>query len=192
MSQRIRPVAMEIVRPRRRRRMGRAILAAGLLAALVPFASADEDSAVVYVHAIPPPVAAVARCDETGPATTSRRTFSGSVIFAVECRALRLNFRHEVVVSDAISGEGARLLGFPKPHPPNADDPEDILYNMDFLDNGEIAELFVDPGAAGVACRHLARWRLRGETPVAELTSWRETDDCSGEAGWTVLVGPGA
>ena len=63
------------------------------------------------------------------------------------------------------------------------------LYNTDLLDNGEIAELFVDPEAKGVACRHVARWRLTGDAPTARLVSWRETPDCTGETGWTVLVG---
>ena len=152
-------------------------------------ALADEDAAVVYIRPVPAPVAAVTRCDETGPATTSRRIFSGFIVFTVECRTLRLNFRYEIVVADEMSGEGARLLTFPKPHPPNPDDPEDVLYNTDLLDNGEIAELFVDPEAKGVACRHKARWRLTGDAPTARLVSWRETADCTGETGWTVLVG---
>jgi hypothetical protein len=152
-------------------------------------ALADEDADIVFVRPMPPAVAAVTRCDETGPGTTSRRIFSGFIVFAVECSTLRLNFRHEVVVADDMSGAGARLMIFPKPHPPNADDPEDVLYTMDFLDSGEIAELFEDPEAKGVACRHVARWRLGGDAPVAKLVDWRETADCSGETGWTVLVG---
>ena len=139
----------------------------------------------------PAPVAAVTRCDETGPATTSRRIFSGFIVFTVECRTVRLNFRYEIVVADEMSGEGARLLTFPKPHPPNPDDPEDVLYNTDLLDNGEIAELFVDPEAQGRRLPHVARWRLTGDAPTARLVSWRETADCSGETGWTVLVGEG-
>ena len=152
-------------------------------------AAADEDADVVFVHPTPPAVAAVTRCDETGPATTSRRIFSGFIVFAVECSVVRLNFRHEVVVADDMSGAGAQLMTFPKAHRPNAGDPEDVLYTMDFLDSGEIAELFIDPEAVGIACRHVARWRLTGDTPMAKLVTWRETDDCSGETGWTVLVG---
>ena len=129
------------------------------------------------------------RCDETGPGTTSRRIFSGFIVFTVECSTVRLNFRYEVVVADEMSGAGARRLTFPKLHPPNPDDPEDVLYTMDFLDSGEIAELFDDPEAKGVACRHVARWRLTGDAPVARLVYWRETTDCSGETGWIVRVG---
>jgi hypothetical protein len=94
-------------------------------------ALADEDAAVVYIRPVPAPVAAVTRCDETGPATTSRRIFSGFIVFTVECPVVRLNFRYEIVAADAVSGEGARLLTFPKPHPANPDDPEDVLYNTD-------------------------------------------------------------
>jgi hypothetical protein len=161
-----------------------AVLAVAALPAL-----ADEDAAVVYIRPVPGPVAAVTRCDETGPATTSRRIFSGFVVFTVECPVVRLNFRYEIVAADEMSGEGARRLTFPKAHPPNPDDPEDVLYNTDLLDNGEIAELFVDPEAVGIACRHVARWRLTGDAPAAKLVYWRETADCSGETGWTVLVG---
>jgi hypothetical protein len=57
---------------------------------------------------------------------------------------------------------------------------------MDLLDTGEIAELFEDPEAKGVACQHVARWRLTGDAPAAELIYWRETANCSGETGWTV------
>ena len=163
-------------------------LAAILVVAAIPGA-ADEEAAVVYIRPTPPAVAAVTRCDETGPAITSRRIFSGFIVFTVECSTLRLNFRYEIVVADEMSGKGARLLTFPKPHAPNPDDPEDIVYNADLLDSGEIAELFIDPGAKGIACRHIARWRLAGDAPTARLVSWRETNDCSGETGWTVLVG---
>jgi hypothetical protein len=152
-------------------------------------ALADEDGSVVYIRPVPPAVAAVARCDETGPAITSRQIFSGYIVFTVECQTVRLNFRHEVVVADEMSGEGARLITFPKPHPPNPDDPEDMLYTMDLFDSGEIGELFIDPEAKDVACRHKARWRLFGDAPTAKLVSWRETADCSGDTGWTVLVG---
>lgn len=52
-----------------------------------------------------------------------------------------------------------------------------------------IAGLFIDPDAVGIACRHIARWRLTGDAPVAKLVHWRESADCSGETGWRVLVG---
>ena len=176
---------------RRRRPSGGHRSALVVLALSVSPAFGDEDAAVTYIRPTPAPVAAVTRCDEAGPATTSRRIFSGFVVFTVECPVVRLNFRYEIVAADEMSGEGARRLTFPKAHPPNPDDPEDVLYNTDLLDNGEIAELFVDPGAKGVACRHKARWRLTGDGPTATLVSWRETADCSGETGWSVLVGEG-
>ena len=172
------------VQPRNTPRYFALLLALTTLPAL-----ADEDADVVHVRPVPSSVAAVTRCDEIGPGTTSRRIFSGFIVFAVECQTVRLNFRHEVVVADEMSGEGARLITFPKAHRPNAGDPEGILYTMDFLDSGEIAELFIDPAAVGIACRHVARWRLTGDAPAAKLVHWRETADCSGETGWRVLVG---
>ena len=56
-------------------------------------------------------------------------------------------------------------MTFPKPHPPNPDDPEDVLYTVDLLDNGEIAELFVDPGRP----ESPAATRRAGGSPATRL-----------------------
>ena len=50
-----------------------------LALAAIP-AVADEDAAVVYIRPVPAPVAAVTRCDETGPADLLRvHRFHGGV-----------------------------------------------------------------------------------------------------------------
>lgn len=166
----------------------RPIVAVAALAAAGAPVAADEEAGPVYLRRPPPLVAALTRCAGEGPGTTLRRIFEGHIVFVVECPTLRLNFRHAIVVADAFSGKGARLVTFEKPHPKTASDPEDVLYTMDLFDSGEIGELFVDPEAKGVACRHVARWRFVGDLPKAELVSWRETDDCGGEGGWRVVV----
>ncbi len=157
--------------------------------ALAAPAFAAEDASEIVLDFVPPPVAEATWCAADGPEFATRRVFAGHVIFAVECPGNNQNFVEALVAADDENGANARAIVFPTPYPPDPDSPNNSLSNIRWLDGGEVAELFVsDPDLPG-ACRHEARWRLAGGRPDATLRFWRETDDCDGAAGWTVIVG---
>lgn len=162
--------------------------AMAMASAVGPSTGMAGDSAVL-LDALPPPVAAATWCADDGPGFATRRNFAGHVIFAVECPGNNANFMQALVVADDAEGRYARSLVFPTPYPPVPNNPNDVLSNIEWLDGDIVSELFVDPEEIGGPCRHEARWRLDGAGPQPVLVFWRETKDCDGTDGWTVLVG---
>ena len=162
------------------------------LAAAVPVVagrgSAAETAETTVLDALPPPVAAATWCAEDGPGFATRRVFAGRVIFAVQCPGSHANFIQALVAADDADGRNPRALVFPTPFPADPDNPNDALSNVDWHEGGIISELFVDPEATDGPCRHEARWRLDEPGPQPVLVFWRETTDCEGKKGWTVLV----
>jgi hypothetical protein len=174
-----------------------ALAASALLASsiLTPslVGAGDGDAAYserVDLDELPSPVAAATWCAEDGPGYFARRRFAGHVIFTAECPGNNANFRQSLIVADDEAGLNARLLVFPTPFPPERDSPNDALSNVGWLEGGVLSELLVDPEEIDGPCRHEARWRLTGPVPTPELILWRQTQDCEGSGGWTVLVGP--
>ena len=106
----------------------------------------------------------------------------------MRCPGNNANYKQALVVADDDEGTGARLLVFPTPAPADPDFPYDALSNIEWHEGGVISELVVDPEEIDGPCRHEARWRLDGPRPDPKLISWRETNDCSGAGGWSVLV----
>jgi hypothetical protein len=171
--------------------LGRAIAVSLLLAFALGAsrAMAVNGGDAVLLEALPAPVAAATWCAEDGPGFATRRVFAGRVIFAVECPGNHANFIQALVVADDEEGRNARALVFPTPYPSDPDNPNDALANVEWHEGGIVSELFVDPEAIDGPCRHEARWRLEGPSPQPVLIFWRETNDCDGKGGWTVLVG---
>jgi hypothetical protein len=150
--------------------------------------TAAETAEATVLDALPPPVAAATGCAEDGPGFATRRVFAGRVIFAVECPGTHANFKQAQVAADDAEGRNPRALVFPTPFPAEPDNPNDTLSNVDWHEGGIISELFVDTEAIDGPCRREARWRLEGAGPQPVLVFWRETNDCEGKDGWTVLV----
>ena len=149
---------------------------------------AEDGGDAIVLDALPPPVAAATWCAEDGPGFATRRVFAGHVIFAVECPGNHANFIQALVAADDAEGRNARALVFPTPFPADPDNPNDVLSNIGWHEGGIISELFVDPEEIDGPCRHEARWRLDEPGPQPVLVFWRETKDCEGKGGWTVLV----
>ena len=184
-------------RPSAARGLG-ALVAVIVLGTLIPTPSPVRagDSEAVYservdLDAPPAEVAAATWCAEDGPGHAVRRRFSGYLVFTVQCPGNNANFIQALIVADNEAGLNARLLVFPTPFPPLPGYPNDALSNVGWLEGGVLSDLFIDPEEIDGPCRHEARWRLAGPVPTPELISWRETQDCEGNGGWTVLVGPG-
>lgn len=177
----------------RSRTCGLALLAALALPGPMPAQAGDGGApapdGVVMLDQLPAPVAAATWCADGGPGYFTRRRFAGHVIFTAECPGNNANFIQSLVAADDEDGLNARLLVFPTPFAPNPEAPYDSLSNIRWLGHHEVSELFVDPEVVGGPCRHEARWRLVGPLPTPELIFWRETNDCDGNGGWTVLVG---
>ncbi len=142
----------------------------------------------VLLDTLPPPIAAATWCADDGPGYATRRVFAGHTFFAVQCPSNNANFVEALVVADD-NGAERPCAGLPDALPANPDNPNDALSNIVWHEGGVVSELFVDPEEIDGPCRHEARWRLAGDAVTPELVFWRETDDCSGETGWTVLVG---
>ncbi len=162
-----------------------------LVCVLSPAAAAGDSDAAIVLDALPAPVAAATWCAADGPGFATRRNFAGRVIFAVACPGNHANFMQALVAADDAAGSDARALVFPTPSPPDPEAPNDVLANVHWLEGGVVAELFVDPEASDGPCRHEARWRLDGPRPEPVLIFWRETRDCAGHGGWSVVVGRG-
>ena len=70
----------------------------------------------------------------------------------------------------------------------------DVISNIRlYPETNEIGEIFVDREVEGQTdpnvCRTEGRWRLEGKPPKPRLVFWRETADCEGNTGWTLIVG---
>ena len=156
------------------------------IAALALLAAAGRAAAEDVLDTIPPPVKAATWCAEEGPGFATRRRFAGYIIFAVQCPGNNQNYMNALVVAGDEEGNGARLLTFPSAYP--GAEPSDELSNIRWRKGGVVGEIFVDPEVTDGPCRHEARWRLTGLRPDAVLVFWRETHDCAGKGGWTVLV----
>jgi len=169
---------------------GTVLLAFGLLTpAGLPVLAGDGDDSIV-VDTLPPPVAAATWCADNGPGFATRRVFAGHVIFAVQCPGNNANYIQALVAADGEDGTNARALVFPTPYPAAADTINDTISNIRWLPGGEVGEIFVDTEAGDGPCRYEARWRLEGPVPTPVLLAWRETRDCEGNGGWSVVVGP--
>jgi hypothetical protein len=160
----------------------------GLLLAIgASLAVAGDGGTAVVLDALPPSVAAATWCAEEGSGFATRRDFAGRIIFVVECPGNHANFMQALVAADDAAGTDARALVFPTPYPADPDNPNDVLSNVGWHEGGIVSDLFVDPEAIDGPCRHEGRWRIGDAEP--ELISWRETKDCEGRGGWTVLIG---
>jgi hypothetical protein len=157
-----------------------------LLAIGASVAVAGDGGDAVVLDALPPPVAAATWCAGEGPGFATRRDFAGRVIFAVQCPGNHANFIQALVAAEDDSGRNARALVFPTPFPADPANPNDSLSNIGWHEGGIVSELFVDPEEIDGPCRHEGRWRIGDGDP--ELIFWRETKDCEGQGGWTVLV----
>jgi hypothetical protein len=156
-----------------------------------PVAAAEDGETATVLDTLPPPVAAATWCAEDGPGFATRRVFAGRVIFAVACPGNNANFIQALVAADDEDGTNARALVFPTPYPADPDDPNDTIANIRWLPGNAVSGIFVDPEEIDGPCRHEARWRLEGTGPTAVLVAWRETHDCEGNSGWSVVVEAG-
>jgi hypothetical protein len=159
-----------------------------LLAIGASLAVAEDGGDAVVLEALPAAVAAATWCAEDGPGFATRRVFAGHVIFAVECPGNHANFIQALVAADDAEGGNSRALVFPTPLAADPDNPNDALSNIGWHEGRIVSELFVDPEDANGPCRHEARWRLDGPGLTPVLVFWRQTNDCEGKDGWSVLV----
>lgn len=86
-----------------------------------------------------------------------------------------------LVAADNQAGWNARALVCPTPFPPDPDNPNDVLSNTRWREDGIVSDLSIDPEELDGPCRHEARWRLEGPEPEPALHFWREMQDCDGE-----------
>lgn len=168
-------------------RVASTIAAAAVMITARTAAGEGDGGDAAVLDALPAPVVAATWCAEEGPGLATRRIFAGRVIFAVACPGNHANFIQALVTADDTDGGNARALVFPTPFPADPDNPNEALSNVRWHDGGIVSELFIDPEEIDGPCPHEARWRIGDAEP--ELIFWRETRDCEGNGGWTVLVG---
>ena len=145
------------------------------------------DTTIIDRKDIPSAVSAQVACG-TEPENITRRPFAGGFVFAWVCPGNNANYIQALVFATNESGEGAALLRFPQAA--RKGEPMEELSNIRWDAKARIvSQLFVDPESR--ICRSEARWRLNGTPPKPELIFWRETRDCSGKRGWSVLVNKG-
>jgi hypothetical protein len=156
-------------------------------------AMAAEDSAFVFDDKTPVPEAVMAleRCDAEPDGFATRRAFAGGFVFTLRCPGNNENFMQTLIFADAEDGTGARLLTFCGPGNIR-DDFADVISNLRwYSDRGEVGEIFdreTDERADPNVCRTEGRWRLEGSPPEPKLVFWRQTADCDGKKGWSVIV----
>lgn len=161
-----------------------------------PAAAATEmgDGTTLFGEDTPLPATVVALQDCGGESRLgSRRPFAGGFVFAIRCASNNENLNQTLVFARDAQGHDAWPLLFPGPGG-RREGFEDVLSNIRWYpDKSEIGELAVDndPDSRPIqnVCRSEGRWRLEGERPTPKLVFWRETWDCEGKTGWTVVVG---
>ena len=168
-----------------------------LVASLVPLAAAaevgnnrftfDEDTPVPAV------VMALQDCGADERTHAWRQPFAGGFLFAIRCPGNNENSMQTLIFAEAEHGTGAHLLRFYGPDDIK-DAFADVIANIRlYPETNEIGEIFVDREVEGRAdpnvCRTEGRWRLEGKPPQPRLVFWRETADCEGNTGWTLIVG---
>ena len=140
---------------------------------------------------LPAAVLALQDCDANERTPAYRRAFVGGYIFAIKCASNHENRVETLVFSEHEDGREGRLLLFPVPK--KHGDTQDTLSNIRWYpERNEIGEVFVDRDIDRddqSYCRREGRWQLEGGKATPQLIFWRETTDCEGKTGWTVLVG---
>lgn len=109
----------------------------------------------------------------------------------IKCASNHENWVETLVFSEHEDGREGRLLLFPIPK--KHDDTRTRSRTSAGIPRGtEIGEVFVDRDIDRddqSFCRREGHWRLEGGKATPRLVFWRETKDCEGKTGWTVLVG---
>jgi len=171
-------------------------LAAGLVS-LSASAMELEDGTYLYGNdeAPPAPVMALQDCAGNERAPAARRPFAAGYIFAIKCASNQENYVETLIFSEHEGGTNAWVLLFPGPAD-RREGFEELLPNIRWYpDKNEIGMIAVDrdPDSRPTpnVCRSEGRWRLEGKKREPVLVFWRETSDCEGNGGWTVLVGEG-
>lgn len=154
-----------------------------------------DDGTFLFSADVPVPAAVLAQetCGADDGAYATRRPFAGGFVFTIKCPGNNENIMQTLIFARSEDGAGATLLRFPGPATRRGGF-EDVIANLRWHPEArEVGEIAVDrdPDArpASNVCRSEGRWRLDGDPPVPVLVFWRETDDCDGKTGWTVIVG---
>jgi hypothetical protein len=153
----------------------------------------DDDFYFDEATPVPAAVLALQDCgaDERTPA--HRRPFAGGFIFLVKCASNNENFIETLIFAEQEDGTAAHLLLFPGPGQRRAGFEELIANIRWYPATNEIGDISVDSDPESRPtpniCRSEGRWRLEGKPVTPKLVFWRETADCDGKTGWTVIVG---
>ena len=153
---------------------GAIILSAAIMAIATPV---HADTAFLDRAEIPASVAREVDCG-TQPDSIVRQPFAGGFIFRWPCASNHANQIEALVYAADANGVDARLLRFPAPGKPFADNPALEISNVRFSGDREISSLFVDPESR--ICRSEGLWRLEGAPPAPRLIR-RDTESVQEE-----------
>jgi hypothetical protein len=168
------------------RRLHVAVFAA---AVLTGGSAAAQDEVFLFDqdNAMPERVRALMACEYDPGDFGTRRPFANGFVFASRCPGNNENEIQSLVYAVSEDGAIARLLRFPHPGQKGPNNPAASIANARYDPAArEIGEIAVDRESP--ICRTEGRWRLVGRELRPELVFWRETRDCDGKRGWSVVV----
>jgi hypothetical protein len=161
----------------------RVCLAAALICIATAVGAQAQENAIIKRADAPKEILAAFGCDEVQD-YIMRETFAQGWLWRSKCPGNHANEMAALVFSRGKDGKGATLIRFPAPKG---------RMRLEALSNAEIFPaarefnaLFVDPEDKRI-CRTEARW-IAKDPVKPRLVFWRETKDCEGKTGWSVLI----